>query len=106
VGALFNNVDLREANLQHAELATATLSGVQLARAALSHAHLSKTVFARCHDLHHALGLDSLEYMSPSSIDLETLRSSLAALPDDFLEGVGMQPREIEALRGMAAPVA
>jgi hypothetical protein len=63
-------------------------------------------VFARCHDLHHALGLDSLSYLSPSSIDLETLRVCLAGLSDDFLDGVGVEAREIESLRGVAAPVA
>jgi uncharacterized protein YjbI with pentapeptide repeats len=99
-GAVLNDVDLRGANLQHAELVTATLSGVRLAQAALSHAHLSRTVFARCHDLHEALGLDSLEHLSPSSIDMESLRACLGGLTDDFLEAVGVEPREIEALRG------
>jgi uncharacterized protein YjbI with pentapeptide repeats len=84
-GALFNDTDLRRANLHDAELATATLSGVLLAGANLSRSHLSRTVFARCHDLHHALGLDSVTYLSPSSIDLETLRVCLAGLSDDFL---------------------
>jgi uncharacterized protein YjbI with pentapeptide repeats len=102
-GALLIDSDLQRANLQHAELATATLSGVKLARTALSHAHLSRTVFARCLDLSEALGLDSLAYMSPSSIDLETLRSGLADFPDDFLEGVGVEPREVQALRRVAA---
>ena len=105
-GTVFNNVDLRGADLRHAELATATFGGVLLAQAALSHAHLSKTVFARCHDLHEALGLDSMEHLSPSSIDMESLRACLVGLTDDFLEAVGLEPREIEALRGMAAPVA
>jgi hypothetical protein len=60
-------------------------------------------VFARCPDLSEALGLDSLTYTSPSSIDLESLRRSLADLPDEFLAGVGVEPREIEALRAVAA---
>jgi uncharacterized protein YjbI with pentapeptide repeats len=102
-GALVNDSDLRRANLRQAELATATFSGTQLAEADLTGAHLSKTVFARSHDLHHARGLASLEYLSPSCIDLETLRQCLAGLPEDFLEGVGVEARELEALRGMAA---
>ena len=67
-------------------------------------AHLSRTVFARSHDLHKARGLSSLAYLSPSCIDLETLRECLAGLPDEFLEGMGVAARELEALRGMTAP--
>jgi uncharacterized protein YjbI with pentapeptide repeats len=103
--AVIIDSDFQGANLQHAELASATLSGVRLTRAGFTHAHLSQTVFARCQDLSQALGLDSLRYTSPSSIDLESLRSGLADLPNDFLEGVGIGPREIEALREMAPAV-
>jgi hypothetical protein len=74
------------------------LSGADLTRA-----HCSKTVFARCHDLHQALGLDTLDYLSPSCIDLETLRSCLGNVPEEFLEGMGVEAREAEALRGLAA---
>jgi uncharacterized protein YjbI with pentapeptide repeats len=105
-GAVLTNVDLRGADLRHAELVTATFGGVLLALAELSHAHLSRTVFARCHDLDEALGLDALEYLSPSSIDMESLRACLAGLTDDFLAGVGVEPREIEVLRRVAVPVA
>jgi len=104
LGAVFNDTDLRGANLQEAELGTATLSGVLLSGAKFARAHLSRTVFARCHDLHEALGLDALAYLSPSSIDLETLRVSVAGLPDEFLEGLGVEPRDLEVFRGMAAP--
>jgi uncharacterized protein YjbI with pentapeptide repeats len=97
-----NGSDFRGASLEHAELATATFGGVRLARARLSQAHLSRTVFARCLDLSQAVGLDSLRYTSPSSIDLESLRGSLADLPEEFLEGVGVGPRELEALRALA----
>jgi uncharacterized protein YjbI with pentapeptide repeats len=106
VGAVFNDTDLRGAILHDAELALATLSGVQLTEADLTGAHLSKTVFARCHDLHRALGLDSLSCLTTSSIDLETLRVCLVGLPDQFLEAVGVEPREYEALRGAAGVLA
>jgi len=95
--------DFRGASLRRAELATATLSGVTLAQAVLSQAHLSRTVFARCPDLFQALGLDTLSYSSPSSIDLETLSSAISELPEDFLEGVGAGRAEIESLRTAAA---
>jgi uncharacterized protein YjbI with pentapeptide repeats len=102
-GAIVNESDFRGAGLRHAELATASMGGVMLAHAVLSQAHLSRTVFARCLDLSQAVGLDALRYSSPSSIDLESLRGRLADLPEDFLEGVGLEPREIAALRAVAA---
>ncbi|HEV8453988.1 MAG TPA: hypothetical protein VGQ24_03805, partial [Gemmatimonadales bacterium] len=73
------------------------------AGADLTHAHLSKTVVARSHDLHHALGLDSLEYFSPSAIDLETLRHCIAGLCDDFLAGTGVEASELEAVRALCS---
>ena len=97
-GALVNDSDLRGASLRHAELAMATIAGSLLCRADLTGAHLSKTVFARCHDLHQALGLDSLRYLSPSCIDLETLRECLGGLPEEFLAGVGVEGREAQSL--------
>ncbi len=93
IGIRQNTCDRRQRlpwhRLQHAELETATLGGVRLSQVALSQAHLSRTVFARCQDLSQSLGLDSLRYTSPSSIDLESLRCDLSDLPDDFLEGGG-----------------
>jgi len=90
LSALFNDADLRGVNLRHTELTSAVFNGAQLGDADLSRAHLSKTVFARCPDLHRALGLDSLDCLNPSSIDQETLRHSRAQLADDFLAAVGL----------------
>jgi uncharacterized protein YjbI with pentapeptide repeats len=100
-GAVIVDSNFQGASLQHAELATATLSGVRLSQAALSQAHLSRTVFARCEDLSQALGLDSLRYTSPSSIDLESLMLGMEDLPQDFLEGLGVGRREMDALRAV-----
>ena len=101
---MINDSDLQRASLRQAELAVATLGGNHLDGADFTGAHLSKTVFARSRDLHKARGLESLEYLSPSCIDLETLRECLGGLPDEFLEGMGVEARELEALRGMVAP--
>ena len=105
-GALINDSDLRRANLREADLATATFSGNRLGEADFTRAHLSRTVFARSHDVppSRSIGGRALEYFSPSCIDLETLRECLAGLPDEFLEGMGLETRELEALRGAAAP--
>jgi hypothetical protein len=42
-----------------------------------------------------------LDYLNHSSIDMDTLRTSLFGLPDEFLEGFGMELGEIELLRSM-----
>jgi hypothetical protein len=56
-------------------------------------------VLARCSDLHEALGLDLLDYLNPSCIDMATLRHSLAGLGDEVLAGLGLEEVEIQALR-------
>jgi uncharacterized protein YjbI with pentapeptide repeats len=99
VSALFNGVDLREADLHSAELALAAFNGALLSGADLTRAHFSRTVIARCHDLHQAIGLAAVEHVSPSAIDLETLRRCGAGLPDGFLAGVGVERAEVDALR-------
>jgi uncharacterized protein YjbI with pentapeptide repeats len=104
VSALFNEVDLRDANLRQCELALAVLNGVSLAGADLTNAQLSRTVLSRCHDLHHAAGLEELRHLHPSSIDLETLRHCLPGLSNAFLEAFGAEPSEIDALRDLRVP--
>ena len=99
LSALFNDVDLRRANLRHTELTAAVFNGVRLSGADLSRAPSLGTVFARCSDLHEALGLDLLDYLNPSCIDMATLRHSLAGLGDEVLAGLGLEEVEIEALR-------
>jgi uncharacterized protein YjbI with pentapeptide repeats len=101
LSALFYDSDLREANLRHSELTAAVFNGARLSGADLTRAHLSKTVLARCPDLHEAIGLDLLDYVNPSSIDLATLRHSLERLDDEFLQGLGLTQEEIQGLRAM-----
>jgi uncharacterized protein YjbI with pentapeptide repeats len=88
--ALFTGADLREAILRHCDLTFAVLNGVRLAGADLSRALLSQTVIARCRDLHQALGLETLELLHPSSIDLDTLRHSFWRVPDEVREAFGI----------------
>jgi uncharacterized protein YjbI with pentapeptide repeats len=98
---LLTDTDCRDASLTHSELTFAVFSGALLAGADLSQAHLSSTIFARCTDLHHAVGLDTLDYLNSTCIDLITLRHCLAGLPDGFLGGAGLPPPAIDALRSM-----
>jgi uncharacterized protein YjbI with pentapeptide repeats len=99
VSALFNGVDLEEASLRHTDLTFAVLNGTALAGADLSSALLSQTVIARCPDFSRARGLDTLELLSPSSIDVATVRSGLGTLPNELLAGIGLAGGEIAALR-------
>jgi hypothetical protein len=77
----------------------AVLNGVQLAGADLSRAHLSQTVIARCRDLHQARGLDTVELLQPSSIDLDTLRYSLWRVPDEVREAFGVDRATTNLIR-------
>jgi hypothetical protein len=97
-------VDLRDASLRHAELAGAVLMGTLLAGTDLTDAHLSRTIFAQCGDLHRATGLDALAYLNASSIDVQTLHRCGKELPPEFLEGVGVKPAELDALRAADYP--
>jgi uncharacterized protein YjbI with pentapeptide repeats len=105
VGALFNGVDLERAVLRNADLTFAVLNGSSLVGADFSSALLSQTVIARCPDFARVRGLDTLELLNPCSIDLATLRPGLDSLPDELLEGMGLEPGEIAALRASGQAV-
>lgn len=92
---------LGRAVLLYADLQQADLRGAYLGGADLSHAHLSKTVIARCRDLHQSIGLDQVDYLSPSSIDIETLRYCIPHLGPDFLSSLGLEATEVEELRSL-----
>jgi hypothetical protein len=60
-------------------------------------------VIARCHDLHHANGLGTVHHVTPSAIDVETLRHCAGGLTDEFLLGIGIDAEELERLRTAGA---
>ena len=99
VSALFNAVDLEGASLRHTDLTFAVLNGAELTDADFSAALLSQTVIARCPTLARARGLDTLELLSQSSIDLVTLRHGLEHLPEELLGGMGLEGDQLAALR-------
>ena len=74
-------------------------SGIRTSRRAL----LSQTVIARCPSLSRARGFDTLEPLSPSSIDLATLRHALEQLPDELLSKMGVDGELVAALRAAGA---
>ena len=124
MGAYLIHAYLAGANLASAKMAFANLSGATLTRANLSHANLyganlteadftgtdfsgvnlagatfSLTVLSDCRNLHRAKGLAAMHHPNPSSLDENTLRASVALLPDAFLRGAGYTRSEIVYLR-------
>ena len=103
VSALFNAVDLRGASLRHTDLTFAVLNGAELTDADFTSALLSQTVIARCPSLSRARGLDTLELLNPSSIDLATLRHGLEHLPEELLVRMGFEGEQLAALRSASS---
>jgi hypothetical protein len=64
---------------------------------------MGRTVIAACEDLARARGLEAVVHRGPSCLDLITLRAGLETLPPAFLQGAGVEPEELEALRGAVA---
>jgi hypothetical protein len=60
-------------------------------------------VLAACADLARARGLDAVVHHGHSCLDLATLRAGLDTLPVGFLQGVGVEREELEALRSAMA---
>jgi uncharacterized protein YjbI with pentapeptide repeats len=104
VGTNLSSCDLTEASLTAAELALTNLTGATLAGTRFHRSILRGVLFCGCRDLHRATGLDEVVHGGSCSLDAETLRATLAHLPDSFLRGVGYEEREIETLRAAFAP--
>lgn len=98
-GADLSGANLSGANLSGANLTEADLTGTELDGVNLSGATLSLTILTNCHNLHRAQGLDCVKQPGPSSLDEQTLRASVAHLPDNFLRGAGYTRSEIVFLR-------
>ncbi|MGB9180989.1 MAG: SIR2 family protein [Pyrinomonadaceae bacterium] len=97
-GANLSRADMTNAVLRLADLSDANLSGVSLSGADMTGARLNRTLFALCDDLHKVVGLDSINYGEPCSLDRHTLQASAAHLSDQFLRGIGYAQYEVKAL--------
>jgi uncharacterized protein YjbI with pentapeptide repeats len=97
--ANLTGANLSGANLQGANLTEADLTGVDFSGANLTGATFSLTILSACRNLHRAIGLTHMHHPSPSEMDAETLRASVAHLPDNFLRGAGYTRSEINFLR-------
>jgi uncharacterized protein YjbI with pentapeptide repeats len=105
-GANLTGVDLTgsylaETKLCGASLGYANLQSTYLGGADLTGARLAFTVLADCPSLSQATGLDEIEHLGPSALDLSTLRAGATSLPEAFLRGIGLAPEEIASLRAL-----
>jgi hypothetical protein len=98
-GASLTGSYLAETRLVQATLIHTNLQNTYLGDADFSGARMAFTVLTDCPSLHQAWGLDTVEHLGPSALDLGTLRAGAAALPDPFLFGAGLTPTEIASLR-------
>lgn len=93
-GSNFTQADLRHADLRDGVLELAVLAGTLLRGADLARACFKGTVLARCSDLAEARGLDEVQHLGESSIDVQTLRMASTRLPAEFLAGVASRGQE------------
>lgn len=87
-------VDLRDADLRGANLNGADLRGADLSRAKCDH-----TIFGYM-DLAGTRGLETIEHLGPSSVDIHTLMISNGRIPDAFLRGCGIPDNAVNHLKG------
>lgn len=121
--ATLADANLWKANLSQANLVRASLSHAFLAEADLRKAFLADTDFTQAilygADLHEARvwstifgdvdlsevkGLETLEHLRPSLIDIRTLARSSGRIPEAFLSQAGIEPAIIPALLALFHP--
>jgi uncharacterized protein YjbI with pentapeptide repeats len=110
-GANLNRAELIEASFMHATLHGTNLSGANLEGAVFQYADLAgsdltsasakHTVFADL-DLSTVKGLDAVEHLGPSSIDIGTVYRSKGNIPQPFLRGAGVPEDFITYMKSLA----
>jgi hypothetical protein len=120
--ARINGADLIETNLRGASLVGALLSGGSLSKADLSNANLvgvflnqvnlrdvnfsgSEMGFTKLIGLNlsQTIGLDSVQHIAPSNIDIDTFYNSSGKIPKAFLQGCGVPDEFITYMRSLVA---
>jgi uncharacterized protein YjbI with pentapeptide repeats len=100
-GTLLSNTNLSGASLDDANLSRADLSGADLKAARFNGARLAFTIFGRI-DLSVAKGLDMVQHLGPSIIDIGTISLSRGSIPEIFLRGAGVPDPFIGSQRSLA----
>ena len=81
--------DVSMTKLVKADLCRANLINTQLKKTDLTQSTIGFTIFANV-DLSSALGLDTINHLGPSSIDIDTIFRSRWSIPEVFLKGLGV----------------
>jgi hypothetical protein len=106
-GADLRYTHLNRADLSGAYLEDTVLNSTDVADADFSRALCSKTKFADV-DLSHAIGLDSIQHIGPSTLGTDTLIRSNGKLPEAFLRGCGLPDtwtNYVPSLIGSLSPI-
>jgi hypothetical protein len=83
------HADLSNANLNHAYLFDINLSRANLSGADFTDVRLAQATFAD-NDLSEVKGLETVIYVAPCSIGVDTLYKSAGKIPEAFLRGCGV----------------
>ena len=94
--AFLSNANLFSADLGHAELSEAILNGTNLGYAQLWH-----TIFGDV-DLSTVTGLETVRYLGPSTVGIDTIYHSQGKIPEAFLKGAGVPDSFIDYSRSLA----
>ena len=113
VGAKLVSALIRETNLHEANLHGADLTSANLTRANLRGANLRDSMFAGTQltnlDLSETFGLEHAMHDEPSSLGVDTLYRSRGAIPDVFLQAIGLTDLFItyarETIKAEAGPL-
>lgn len=92
--ALFHECDLTSADFSGAGVSAAVFDRTVLDDADFSNVRFSGTVFSGV-DLRRVRGLANADHLSPSTLGIDTLKSSDGEIPDSFLRGCGLSDIEI-----------
>jgi uncharacterized protein YjbI with pentapeptide repeats len=96
--ALLMGADLRDADLREADLTGADFNQVKLDKTNFSSAVIGSTTFGSL-DLRGAIGLETIDHRSPSTIGIDTITRSGGKIPRDFLRGCGLSDWDIEGVK-------
>jgi len=86
---------LQGANLGEADLSSANLIETALDKADFSLAYLDSTVFG-ANDLSQVIGLEKVNHLASSLLDIATIHLSIGKIPEIFLRGCGLSDVDIE----------
>jgi len=102
--ARLENADLRGANLSGADIGYANLNDAVLSRANFSGAIIMWTTFGG-NDLSSVKGPETVNYMGPSTIGIDTLYQSGGKIPEAFLLGCGVPEQFITFIPSLVGAV-